>query len=198
MGFVELKQDGKLFVDLQYPKQNMANATDRCLLRRDAVLRLKKAAGFLLEGVCLCIWDAWRPFALQTELYAEYAGALSARGMDPDAYVCPPCREFGQEPVHTTGGAVDVTLCGPSGQLLDMGSAFDDFGPVARAFADGLDPEVMERRALLRNVMLQSGFTVYGPEWWHFDFGDRFWAMQKGKAVVYSGVFTEDDIVFEM
>lgn len=198
MNFVELKRDKKLFIDLQYPKRKMMNATGRCLMREGTAVRLKKAAATLPEGLALCVWDGWRPFALQRELYRRYMAELDAKGLDKDVYVCQPLRIFGQEPVHTTGGAVDVTLCDRHGQRLDMGTGFDEFGPASNAFAEGLSYEAMERRALLRGVMVQAGFVIYEPEWWHFDFGDRLWAEKMGKDVKYRGIFTEDGIVEEV
>lgn len=195
MNFVELEPGKKLFIDLQYPKRKMMNATGRCLVRAGTAQRLEMAARALPEGLALCVWDAWRPFALQKELYRKYGTELDAKGLRKDDFICPPYAIFGQEPVHTTGGAVDVTLCGSQGQRLDMGTGFDEFVPASHAFAEGLSYAAMERRALLRGVMREAGFALYEPEWWHFDYGDRFWAGRTGYGVKYRGIFTEDGIV---
>lgn len=196
MNFVEVRQGRRLFIDLQYPKLGLANAVDRCLMRAGAARRLEKAARALPDGLALCIWDAWRPLALHKELYQRYGSELDEKGFGRDGYMCPPSAVFGQEPVHTTGGAVGVTLCSAHGEALDMGTGFDEFVPAAYAFAEGLSYAAMERRALLRGVMCGAGFVMYEPEWWRFDFGDRFWAEKTGKKAEYRGIFTEDGIVY--
>lgn len=196
MDFVKLVQDEKLFVDLQYLKAGAECAVGACLIRCGAADRLRAASRSLPEGIALCVLDAWRPFKMQAGLYARRRAELSARGLDPDAFLLPPYRIFGSEPVHTTGGAVDVSLCAADGTLLDMGTPFGEPGPAACTFAEGLSREAIERRNILRNVMARAGFAAYEPEWWHFDFGDRLWAVKTGNAVKYRGIFTEDGIVY--
>lgn len=196
MYFVELKTEGRLFIDLQYPKRGVMNAFGRCLMRAGAAERLAWASCLLPDGYGLCIWDAWRPFALQRELYRKYGMELDAKGIPRDDFICPPYRVFGQEPVHTTGGAVDVTLCDAHGNQLDMGTGFDEFVPAANPFYyQGRDCIIEDRRKLLRGAMERAGFTLDPAEWWHFDYGDRFWAEKTGKKVKYRGIFTEDGIV---
>jgi D-alanyl-D-alanine dipeptidase len=51
-----------------------------------------------------------------------------------------------------------------------MGTDFDDFTPLAYAFATaGVSATAQQHRALLRTAMTAGGLQVYSGEWWHFD-----------------------------
>ena len=95
--------------------------------------------------------------------------------------------------VHSTGGAVDLTIVDPEGRELDMGTGFDDFSDAANTayFEKNGSQEIRDNRRLLYNVMLAAGFTNYPSEWWHYDFGDRFWAAIKNTDSIYQGIYTE-------
>ena len=44
------------------------------------------------------------------------------------------------------------------------------------------------------NVMTKAGFTNLPSEWWHYDYGDRFWAYYNKCSAIYEGVFTKEEI----
>ena len=48
-----------------------------------------------------------------------------------------------------------------------------------------------ENRELLFNVMEAQGFVNYPTEWWHFSYGDRYWAyhQQQDYAIYGSADF---------
>lgn len=88
-------------------------------------------------------------------------------------------------PVHSTGGAIDVTLRAlKSGVLCDMGAEFDTMSEVShsdyfeRALESGeiteTEPALMNRR-VLHWAMKKAGFVNYPLEFWHFDWGDRMY-----------------------
>ena len=83
---------------------------------------------------------------------------------------------------------MDLTLC-RDGAPLDMGTAFDEFAPIAYADAfekPGMDEAVRQNRRLLHNVMCDVGFTFYESEWWHFNYGNESWARRNFCAPIYS------------
>ena len=100
---------------------------------------------------------------------------------------------------HSTGGAVDLTIIDPQGNLLEMGSEFDESSErsLPNYYVDRLDPSsrlAHENRELLSGAMSSAGFRRLTHEWWHFSFGDQNWAvlesLERGKDVValYGGV----------
>ncbi|MBI3289787.1 hypothetical protein HYZ78_00135 [Candidatus Microgenomates bacterium] len=45
------------------------------------------------------------------------------------------------------------------------------------------------------NVMEGAGFVVLDSEWWHFDFGNQFWAKQKGVKAIYGSTKPQEQSV---
>ena len=70
---VEIKPNEKIIVDMQYPVLGFENGEKRCLARKEVAEMLYKAADLLPDGYKFVIWDAWRPFALQKELFISYS-----------------------------------------------------------------------------------------------------------------------------
>lgn len=200
--FVELK-DNKFFdVCLKYPKMNFQNATDKCMVRKEVYDKLKIAAKSLPDGIHLRIWDAWRPFLLQEELYNDYSQFIiekynldlktkKEREFIISKFISPPTKNRNFPPVHTTGGAVDVTLVDENGKELDMGTEFDEFSDLTETsfFENSQNDIIRNNRRILYNAMIKAGFTNLPSEWWHYDYGNRFWAYYKNKPAIYEGIF---------
>ena len=192
---------------MQYPLLGMQNATHKCYVRKEVYDMLMEAARKLPEGYRFKMLDTWRPFALQKELYDKYSVSIIREFEMEDMpeeqqkmlirkFVSDPVPDKDVPPVHTTGGAVDLTIVDESGEELPMGTVFDAFtNKTNTSFFEGeKDMEIRNNRRMLYNAMISSGFTNLPSEWWHYDFGDRFWAYYTGKAAIYEGVFEEGDI----
>ena len=197
-------------VKMQYSLLGMEYAEKRCLMRREVYERLLKAQENLPKGYFIRVWDAWRPFKLQEELYYVYREQiikdfclqeLSEEGQNREIsnFVALPDPKPERVPTHTTGGALDVTLIDAEGRELNMGTEFDSFSP--KAFADYFEKadvtvspeteEIRRNRRILYEAMQKAGFTGISSEWWHFDYGDRLWAQHTGQPVIYGGVFEQ-------
>ena len=209
-GFTELVS-GELFsVQMQYPLLKMKNAESGCFVREEVYEMLVKAARLLPKGHRFRILDAWRPFALQEELYDVYSVDI-IRDFELEKcteeqkrqvirrFVSEPVADKNVPPVHTTGGAVDLTIEDPNGEELKMGTGFDAFTALTHtaAFENEKDYEIRENRRLLYHIMTEAGFTNLPSEWWHYDYGDRFWAYYKNKPACYEGVFTRKELYGE-
>ncbi|MGO4446964.1 M15 family metallopeptidase [Mycobacterium sp. 2YAF39] len=151
-------------IDLRYATPNnfvgvqMYPDGARCLVDESMAAGLAIAAETLrTSGDVLVFWDCYRPHAVQIKMYDTVSepGWVSKPG--PYAHS------------HEAGLSVDVTLS-HDGELVDMGTGFDEFTPRAHAYAtDGVSPAEQANRARLRDAMAVGGFTVYKGEWWHFD-----------------------------
>ncbi|XLM22424.1 dipeptidase, partial [Chromobacterium piscinae] len=90
-------------------------------------------------------------------------------------YVAPPAVA-----PHPTGGALDVTLIDATGMELDMGCPFnaDSEESAGACYTDnpGLSDQARANRAVLIRAMQAAGFVNYPSEWWHWSYGDRYWA----------------------
>ncbi len=142
--------------------------------------RLVTADEVLPEEFGLVVLDGWRSLADQQRLLDYYGSNARVSG-----FVAPIDPE-GARPPHTTGGAVDLTLSW-RGVALGLGTDYDSFRETARlgAFEGGGDGLVRRLRRLLAGVMDAAGMVCYGPEWWHWSFGDDVWAYAAGEKALY-------------
>jgi len=130
----------------------------RCLLLPRVSQRLVRAAARLrAQGLRLVLHDCYRPLSVQRALWAA---------MPKVGYVADPAT--GSH--HNRAAAVDLSLADREGRPLRMPTAYDAFGPAARAGARaGIPEEAIRNRTTLRAAMAAEGFAVNPAEWWHFD-----------------------------
>jgi D-alanyl-D-alanine dipeptidase len=205
--FVEIISDSHFVVEMQYPLLNMENAENKCFVRKEVYEHLLEAASKLPRGFRFKILDAWRPFALQHELYEKYAKDIikefELEGCTENQtkavirkFVSDPIPDRDVPPVHTTGGAVDLTIVNRNEIELEMGSAFDEFTDrTSTAYYEIEKNEVIrDNRRLLFHVMTEAGFTNLPSDWWHFDYGDRFWGFYNNCIDIYRGAFTKEEL----
>ncbi len=84
---------------------------------------------------------------------------------------------------------MDLVLVNDAGDELNMGSPLNVEGPLMRADAAGLPKEAQENHATLLRAMEDTDFVNYPHEWWHFSYGDRYWAFTTGEpAAPYGAV----------
>ena len=148
--------------------------------RTGLLARLMDADELLPDGFGLIVLDGWRSLEDQRRLLDYYGASLSESGF------VAPIKPGGARPPHTTGGAVDLTLSW-QGLALGLGTDYDGFGEAARlgAFENGRDGPVRRLRRLLAGVMGAVDMVCYGPEWWHWSFGDDVWAAATGEVAIY-------------
>jgi D-alanyl-D-alanine dipeptidase len=83
-------------------------------------------------------------------------------------------------PPHNTGAAVDVEIITDDNQIVDMGMEAKDWNtaPPELCFThcERLSDTIKNNRQILITRMQNHGFINYPTEWWHFSYGDRYWA----------------------
>lgn len=204
--FVLVNNSDKIVVDMQYAKQNIPYATGSCYIREFVYKLLIKATELLPPNYKFKIYDAWRPFLVQKWLFNHYRNVIEQRYsyLSPEElqkkimfYVSPPSSDILSPPVHCTGGSIDLTIVDSLGNELDMGSKFDEFEDIAHtSFYEGSNNlSVKNNRRLLYNIMTSVGFTNLPSEWWHFDYGNKFWSCYKSSPIKYIGVFELEDVM---
>lgn len=188
----------KIAYGAAYLRQGLPGAMERCLLRETVAKMLREAADKLPEGYSLLIFDALRPLSVQRAIYDQFRAqflrkkpGISEKELEQllSDFVAKPVKRLERPAPHTTGGAVDLTLC-KDGIPLDMGTGFDDLTDLAHTGAlEGPCPAGLENardnRRLLYNLMTSVGFVNYRCEWWHYAYGERQWAVITGKVPFY-------------
>ncbi|WP_377239901.1 M15 family metallopeptidase [Planobispora siamensis] len=154
-------------------------------LRRGHVERLLRAQGNLPGGLRLLIVEGYRPLALQERYFSAYAAKLSAAnpGWSQEHVYVQASRSLSPPHIgpHVCGAAVDLTLCTPDGRELDMGTEVnaspEESGGACYTAAGGISAEARANREVLGGVLREAGFVNYPTEWWHWSYGDRYWAL---------------------
>ncbi|MBS1972087.1 MAG: M15 family metallopeptidase [Bdellovibrionales bacterium] len=173
--FTELKNNSEIVLDMKYSTtDNFMNADvyggfHRCFMAPVAAKMLLKACEELNAkhpDLQFHIWDTLRPRSIQAQFYDHLKGTPFQN------YVAAP--QPGS--LHNFGMAIDLTLQTRDGELLDMGTGFDDFRDLAQPklekqfLASGeLTEAQYQNRLLLRRLLESQGFKVLEHEWWHFN-----------------------------
>lgn len=205
---IQVLETDRIKIAMQYPRLGFTHVVQHCFVRKEVEAMLQKAADRLDPGYSFLIWDAWRPFALQKELFDTYRVDIikefHLEDKSPEEqkkfinkFVANPVRDPVLPPAHTTGGALDLTILDKEGRELEMGCGFDDFTDKTRtAFferkeaAEAPNADLIRRnRRFLHNLMLEAGFTNLPSEWWHYEYGDQNWSAVVGKPALYDGIF---------
>ncbi len=187
--------DRELEIDLNVPDLEHKRIF---LLREDAAVRLGKAAEMIRKmsdgEVVLRLLEAHRPSGVM-EIHFEHVkrwlGVASCRDMTK--------REIfdrmekwlvheGNPEAHGSGGAVDVTLVvSESRRELPMGSAWLSNVPASHTWSQKVTEQERFNRSLLFAAMTMAGFVNMANEWWHYSFGDRYWAAFLDKPYAHYG-----------
>ncbi|SRR5579883_699719 len=190
--------------------RRVEGATELLWLRRNLARRLQRVnARAGQAGLELFLFDAWRPRAVQAYFHDVWMPA-ELRRRDPslqgaalieevERYWAAPSDSEDSPAPHATGGAVDLTLRWIGGEVLWMGSLFDDVTALAhRDRFENLEPanfsfsdqEARANRRLLHWLMTEEGFAGHPDEWWHFSWGDQMWAALTGAPAAHYGLAT--------
>jgi len=154
-------------------------------LRRGVVDRLLKAQSALPHGLRLLVVEGYRPYDAQLAIYTGYRDELRRRHPSWDAERLLVETSKFVSPVevapHSTGGAVDLTLCTEDGTELDMGTPIDatpvDSENACFTAAGNISAEARANRQIMIEALTSAGMVNYPTEWWHWSFGDRYWAI---------------------
>ncbi|WNV86386.1 M15 family metallopeptidase [Umezawaea sp. Da 62-37] len=162
--------------------------------------RLIAAQRLLPGGLRLLVVEGFRPKAVQERYFASIASRIALANADwsidrvraeAATFVSPP----GVAP-HVTGGAVDLTLCSADGAELPMGSEVNatppEHGTECFTASTLIGTEARANRRTLIDAMSTTGFANYPSEWWHWSYGDRYWAIVTGPAHARYGPATLD------
>ena len=200
---VSLSEAG-FIIRSQYYEQGIPGSYKDCYARESVVLKLKDAEQLLPKDLRFAIYDAYRPIDIQQRLWNFYYTkmkqenpGLSESELEAKTafFVSKPSYDELKPSLHNTGGAVDLTLVTDNGYALNMGTLFDDF--TDRAWTNHFEEfepnlEVRTNRRILYNVMTEAGFTNLPSEWWHYDYGTKFWGYFKNQNAMYRGILDLD------
>jgi D-alanyl-D-alanine dipeptidase len=166
---VELvKLDRTIKLDIRYATSNNflgrpVYKEARAFLQRPAAEALVRANKALrTKGYGLLIHDGYRPWSV-TKLFWDATPA------DKKEFVADPS----QGSRHNRGCAIDLSMFDlKTGRAVVMPSGYDEMTERSHINFKGGTEDQRRLRDLLRAAMEAEGFTVYEPEWWHYDYKD--------------------------
>jgi len=162
-------------------------------LRRSAAQRLLDAAR-RVAPLRLKVTDALRPLHLQRMLFENVMKEIKEKepSLEGDALHARTVRFVADPmgyPPHSTGGVLDLTLVDEAAREIDMGTPVDALDDRAETFHPGITAAQAANRAILREAMEAAGFVNLASEWWHYSYGDQYWAAFWEKpAAIYGTV----------
>lgn len=166
-------------------------------LRETVSHKLIQTAALLPKGINLLIKEALRPAEYQAFIFERRKQKLSSSYTELSMndivhltaqFIAPP-----EVAGHPTGGAFDLTLCDDKGQELDLGCAYDEDATqsVGRCYSDAtnISTDAARYRKLMFAALQEQGFVNYPFEWWHWSYGDRYWAVVTGCSSALYGPY---------
>ena len=150
-----------------------------CLLKAQAKLpsnwQIVLKAGFRPLEVQLSVLQAFinenkkQYPSWNDEKHLDYARLFVA---DPEI-VCP---------AHTTGGAIDIDIIDiDTCESIEMGCPINTNSETAFIFSEKNTAIQHHNRMTLLEAMLDGGFAPNVNEWWHFQYGETYWAAFYGQ-----------------
>jgi D-alanyl-D-alanine dipeptidase len=184
---------GALLVDDRKNKDSEGGA--ELHLRQGVLDRLLEAEALLPDGLRLLFVEGYRPPVLQRRYFEGYGAELRAANPHwgterirsaASRYVSPP-----EIAPHTAGAAVDLTLADADGRELDLGTPMnanpEQSDGACYTDADNITAEARVHRAVLGKALGAAGLVNYPTEWWHWSYGDRYWALTTGAPAALYG-----------
>ena len=154
-------------------------------VRESVAAKLLLAQKSLPSGLAFYFSEGHRPITLQKQMFDDYCAHLAAAHPDWDtARLTQEATKFiampQDVPPHSTGGAIDITLMDVNGRELDMGSILDDLPDQNEGrnftYAENISAVGKANREILIAALSTAGFVNYPAEWWHWSYGDKYWA----------------------
>lgn len=155
------------------------------LLRRTVADKLYKIADKLPADTYIKIYSAYRSRIRLEKLWETEVDRITKE--NPEMYrgevltlakykVTEPNTNMGG---HDTGAAIDMALCDKNGNDLDYGTRYHENAQAKSTVV--LTAEQKQNRKYLLKLMKSQGFVQQPSQWWHYSYGDRYWAVYKGK-----------------
>jgi D-alanyl-D-alanine dipeptidase len=169
----------------------------RLYLRRSVAEKLNQVQKNLPDGIHLVVRDAFRSERTVEALFKIYSSwwyppnwflSKARRKMRARASLALPDKITPRG--HMTGGAVDVILADARGRFLQM-ERWRWFPPREEekfTFSETVPEEAKKNRRLLYNAMIQVGFDNYFREYWHYSYGDAYWAARRKNKIGTYGI----------
>ncbi|MEZ5814658.1 MAG: M15 family metallopeptidase [Alphaproteobacteria bacterium] len=172
-----LHEEGLARIELAYARSDNLLFGER-IYREDARLWVHKALAVIIEGAVrslreqslrLVLYDGLRTTDAQALMLKTRAVRSNPHWLEEPRLLSPPGAG-----AHPRGMAIDCSLETLDGELLDMGTPFDDLSPQAHRDAPDISDAARENRRILHSAMAEAAgkssaeLLPLPQEWWDF------------------------------
>jgi D-alanyl-D-alanine dipeptidase len=192
------------------PSPEVPNNKDYTYLRKTVYEKLIEAQSKLPKGLRFCLYEGYRSLALQKMIFEKQFSNVKKRHPDwspkqlfieTTKLVSPVINPDKSHniPPHSTGSAIDVYLINDEGKPVDMGIHPKDWmqdvdGVLSLSASDHISAVAKKNRQIMNDVLSAVGFVNYPTEYWHWSYGDRYWAYVAGNhQAMYGNSFLPHD-----
>lgn len=198
--FVNLLKQSDILIG---PSPEIPDNKNYTYVRKTVYEKLKQANSLLPKGIHFCLYEGYRSLELQKMIFEKRYTIVKDKHPDWTSdqlfedtitLVSPVTNKDGSKniPPHSTGAAIDVYLVDDEGKALEMGMHPQDWvdnPTISLTNSPIICPEARKIRQLMGEVLTKVGFVNYPTEYWHWSYGDRYWAfIKKQPAAMYGSV----------
>jgi zinc D-Ala-D-Ala dipeptidase len=209
---LSIVENNEPFIDLKNQKviafgtsPEIPNNTDYTKMRKSVYDKLIQAQSRLPAGLKFCLYESYRSLSLQEKLFNNRF--TEVKNLHPDwshtdlfnetiKLVSPVKNLDGSVnvPPHSTGGAIDIYLIDANMNPIDMGIHPKDWmddvdGSTSETDSKKISQNAIKHRKIMNHVLENVGFVNYPYEYWHWSYGDRYWAYHKKQnRAIYGSV----------
>jgi D-alanyl-D-alanine dipeptidase len=199
---IPIKENHEPLIDLKDqniivfgPSPEIPDNTDYTKLRVSVYKKLVEAQKLLPDNLKFRLYEGYRSLQLQEKLFnnryqeleIKYPSWNKERIFTETVKLVSPVINFDGSkniPAHSTGGAFDIYLIDEKGELMDMGIETKDWakdtdGSISQTDSKNISEQAQKYRKIMSEVLTKVGFVNYPTEYWHWSYGDRYWAYNK-------------------
>jgi len=167
------------------------------LVRKAAYERIGRISKILdKQDKVLIIRSVWRAFAHQKLLRDRRVKIIKKehpnKSLEEISNIVSYFIAPEEESMHSTGGAVDALIYDLKKDcVMDFGNNDGlhlELNKICYPFHPDITPQVRKNRELLISLFDREDFVVDPKEYWHFDYGNVVWAIEKGEKYAKYGI----------
>lgn len=181
-----------------------SNNTNYTYLRKRVYEKLVQAQKLLPNKLKFCLYEGHRNINLQKKIFDERYDALKKAYphmtheecfIETTKFASPVINLDGSKniPPHLTGGAIDVYLLNENDEVVDMGIHLDDTyndidGIYCKTNSEFISNTAKAHRNIMSHALSTVGFINLPTEYWHWSYGDRYWAYLSNQPAAIYGI----------
>ncbi len=199
---IKIKECGESLVDIKKMCPDLVinlgprrmKKEKKAFLRKTVAKMVCRAKSYLPKGMTFVINDAWRPQYVQKEIFQWFVKRFSKKHpswlkskiiKEVEKYVAPSEGKYASG--HMTGGAVDLRLW-KNGRKVPMISSKLSYQENAKSHQPKLPPYIQKNRQIMFEALRKTGLDNYPKEYWHWSYGNIWWAKRNKKKTAIYGV----------